>query len=117
MGKLENLLLSSQIAERADVSNDQRHAKLIFRADLTQRQAPVFQGDSAARSVVADLHELILNILLFDIVTDTEEGVPAAAVQVPISNLGANLVRDGLQNRIVVDGKMRNGEVEILHRM
>ena len=114
MNVLENLFLPAQIPERSDVSNDQRHAKLIFRADRAERQAPVFQRDPAAGSVVADLHELILQDLLLDVIAESDRGIPPAAVHVAISDLGADLIRERLQNGGVVDGKMRHGKIEIL---
>jgi len=54
----------AQISEISDVGDDESNAKLIFRADLTERDAPVFDGDSAAAAVVADLNQLICRALL-----------------------------------------------------
>jgi len=52
--------MAAQISEVSDVGDDEGHAKLIFCADLSQRDAPVFDGEAAAVAVVADLNQLIL---------------------------------------------------------
>src|SRR5882724_8353992 len=58
--RLENLFLPPQISKRSDVGNGQRDAKLILGAYWAKRQAAIFQSDPAAGTVIAYLHELIL---------------------------------------------------------
>src|SRR5690349_15014305 len=113
---LEHFLLAPQIAEGSDVSNDQGHAELVLRAHLPESQPPVLKSQPAAGAIVADLHQLVLQQLLLDVVTEPERGVKAAAVQVSIARQQANLVRERLQNAGIVDGKMRHRKIEILIR-
>src|SRR2546425_286924 len=73
-GTLENPFLAAQIAERSDVREDQRHAELVFRAHLAERDAAVFERDAAAAAVVADLHKLVLQGVVGQIVADAAGG-------------------------------------------
>src|ERR1019366_5048988 len=104
LSSLEDFFLAPQISEGSDIRDNQRDAELIFRADRSEREAPVFQCDSAARSVVADLHELVLQDILIEVVTDSNRGVPTAAVQIAVADLRADLVCQRLQRCAVVDG-------------
>src|ERR1700693_4822625 len=104
---LEHLFLAPQISERPDVSNDQSDAELVLRAHLPEGQAAILERDSAAGAIVADLHQLILQELLLQIVAEAKGSVPAAAVQVTVSHQRTNLIRERLQNAGVVDGEMR----------
>ena len=113
----EQLLLPPQISERSDVGNVQRHSKLIFRADLAQGQAHIFKGDSATGTVIAHLHELILQNVLFQIVTETNAALQPRRFKSPYPAWARNLIRDRLKDGVVIDGKMRNREIEILRRM
>src|ERR1700688_4949573 len=56
----EQFLLPSQISECSDVRDVQGDSKLVFRADLSERKAPVFERKSAAGSVIAYVDELVL---------------------------------------------------------
>jgi hypothetical protein len=40
---LEDLFLTSQVPKRPYVRNRERHAKLVFRAYLSERDAPVLE--------------------------------------------------------------------------
>src|SRR5229473_2729288 len=113
---LENLLLAPQISERSDVSNDQSDAELVLRADLPEGQAAILERDSAAGAVVADLHQLILQDPLLEVVAETKGGIPTAAVQVAVSQLRTNLIRERLQNAGIVDGEMRHRKINVLIR-
>src|SRR5467141_953393 len=111
---LEQLFLPPQISERPDVGNDQGDAELVLRAHLPKGQAAILDRDSAAGAVVADLHQLILQVLLLNVVAHAKRGVPAPAVQVAVSHQRANLICERLQNAVVVDGEMRHRKIEIL---
>src|SRR6267378_7857188 len=111
---LEQLFLSPQISERPDVGNDQSDAELVLRAHLPEGQAAILDRDSAAGAVVADLHQLILQVLLLNVVAHAKRGVPAPAVQVAVSHQRTNLICERLQNAVVVDGEMRHRKIEIL---
>src|SRR5260370_23955351 len=95
---LENLLLAPQISERSDVSNDQSDAELVLRADLPEGQAAILESDSAAGAVVADLHQLILQDPLLEVVAETKGGIPTAAVQVPPTQRLSNPSRKSTPN-------------------
>src|SRR3984957_5961334 len=64
----ENLLLPPQVAERPDVRDDQRDPKLIFSADVAQREPLVPHRQPAARTVVAHLRQLVLRQILPQVV-------------------------------------------------
>ena len=61
----------AKIPESADISEDKRDAELIFSAHLAEVDPPVFDGQAAAIAVVAQLHNLILQSLVLEIVTDS----------------------------------------------
>src|SRR5690348_13958318 len=65
---LENFVPMPQIAECPDVGNDERHAKLVFRADVGEVDAAIFQREAAAASVVSGLHDLVLQRLIGEVV-------------------------------------------------
>src|ERR1700730_1926851 len=75
---LVSLLFPAQISESSDVCNVQRNTKLILRADLTERKAPVLNRDSAAGSVIAYFDELVLPDVLLDVIPETGLRGPTA---------------------------------------
>src|SRR5260221_11000403 len=93
---LENVFVASQISKGPDVSNDQCDSELILGAALPEGQAPILERDSAAGAVVADLHQLILQKLLLEVIAEAKRGIPTATIQVPISYLRTNLICEGL---------------------
>src|ERR1700686_1050231 len=56
--KLKDFFLAAEVAEGADVGDGEGDAELIFGADLAEGDAAVFEGETAAVSVVGDLHDL-----------------------------------------------------------
>src|SRR6266850_731568 len=67
---LEYFFLSAQVAKRADIGDRERHAELIFRAHLTERDATIFERQSTATSVIGDLRYLVLQCTVLNVVAD-----------------------------------------------
>src|SRR5580704_4325060 len=116
----KQFLLPSQIPKGTDVGDIQRETKLVFRADLAERKAPILERNSATGSVIAHLDELILQNTLPHIVSDARACAPPAPVRLAVSRLKPNLILHRLQHGVVrrqdgcvVDGKLRHREIEI----
>jgi len=62
--------LTAHISKRAKVGDDEGDAELVFRADRAEVDAPVFQSDAAAATVVIDLRDLVLQDAIRDVVAD-----------------------------------------------
>src|ERR1700692_4783071 len=89
---LENLLLSAQISESSNIRDDERDAKLIVGPHLPQRDAPVFDSQPATISVVTDLHQLILQRIVGDVVAYAAGDVEALAGLAAVADQSANLI-------------------------
>ena len=93
---LEDAFLAAEITEGADVGDDEGGGKTVFCADLAKVDAAVLEGETAAAAVVADLHELVLQGLVGEVVADTRGEIESPARQVSVAKKGANLVGEGL---------------------
>src|SRR5438477_1066701 len=89
---LKNPLLTPQIPKRPDIRDNKRHAKLIVRTHLSQRDPPVLQRQPAATPVVADLHQLVLQGAIRQVVADPGSEVESFPRLRPIPDQRANLV-------------------------
>src|SRR5258705_3468752 len=67
----------AQIPESANISDDERDTELIFRANLSEVDAAVFDGQAAAVAVVTELHELGLQRFVLEVVADAGDEVKA----------------------------------------
>jgi len=56
----QNIFPDGVTFPRAKVGDDEGDAELVFRADRAEVDAPVFQSDAAAATVVIDLRDLVL---------------------------------------------------------
>src|SRR4029077_1951318 len=88
-------------------------AKLIFRAYLTQGDAPVFHGNAAAAAVVADLNQLILQGAVGEVVADAGGEVEAFASFAAVADESANLVGQRLENGIGLQTEMGHSGEEL----
>src|SRR5215467_11747620 len=114
---LEDSFLSPQVAERSDIRDRKRHAKLILRAHLSQRDTPVLQRNSAAVSVVGNLRDLVLQRTVLNVVAHATREVESFAVESPVSHQSANLIRKRLQNRVILNMKVRHSRKEFTVRL
>src|SRR5271163_499775 len=111
-GTLEDFFLVAEIAEGADVGDDEGDAELVFCADLAEGDAAVFDGEAAAVAVVADLDELVLQGLVGEIVADAGGEVEAGAGFAAIADEGAHLVGKRLKDGIGLQTEVRDGGEE-----
>src|SRR5690242_8098023 len=109
MKGLENLFLMAEISEGADVGNDEGYAELIVGAHLAEGDTAIFERQAATFSVVADLHELVLQSAIRDVVADAGDGVEAATGFAAIAEEHADLIGERLENGIVLQAKMGDG--------
>jgi len=93
---LEDAFLAAEITEGADVGNDEGGGKAVLCADLAEVDAAIFEGEAAAAAIVADLHELVLQGLVGEVVANPRSEIETPARQVSVAEQGANLVREGL---------------------
>src|SRR5579859_6006238 len=93
---LEDAFLAAEITEGADVGNDEGGGKAVLRADLAEVDAAIFEGEAAAAPVVADLHELVLQGLVGEVVANPGSEIKTSARQVSVAEHGAKLVGEGL---------------------
>src|SRR5438045_6398374 len=110
--RLENALLAAQISEGSNVRDDEGHAELIVVAHLPQRDAAVFEGEPAARAVVADLHQLVLPGIVDEVVAQPSGEVEAATRFSAIADEHANLIGEWLEDGVGEDAEMRDGGEE-----
>ena len=90
--RLKDFFLPAEVSEVADVGDDEGDAKLIVGADLAEFEAAVFEGESAAAAVVADLDELILQGVVGDVVAHTCGDVETLFCIAAVTDQGANLI-------------------------
>src|SRR5215472_6540472 len=83
---LENFVTVPEISDRPDVGEDERDAKLIFRAHGAEVQPAVLEREPAATSVIADLNDLVLQGLVGEVVPDAPGKVEALAILTPIAD-------------------------------
>src|SRR5580704_11670801 len=96
---LKDFVLAAEIAEGADVGNDEGGGETIFCADLAEVDAAVLEGKAAAISVVADLHELALQGVVGEIVVYAGGEVESFARQVAVTEERADLIGERLLER------------------
>src|SRR6266849_891941 len=113
----------AQIPEIADVRDDEREAKLILRAHLPEVDAAIFDGEAAAAAVVAELNDLVLQRLVFEVVADTGDEIQAFAGFAPVADERANLIRKRLleirrhRRRIVIQAEVPSSDKEFPIRL
>ena len=99
-----------QIPEGADVRDNERDAELILSAYLAEVDASIFDGDATASPVVTELRDLILQRLVFEVVTDTGDEINAFAGFASVADERSNLARKRLleerKHRRWLDGKI-----------
>src|SRR6266849_7268597 len=66
----KDFFLVPEVSEGTDVGDDEGDAELVIGSDLAEFDAAVFEGQAAAFAVVADLHKLILQRAVGDVVAD-----------------------------------------------
>src|SRR6266568_2512130 len=88
-----------QIPESSDVRNDKRHAKLILAPDLPEVDAPVFQREPAATSVIARLHDLVLQRFVGEVVANAPRKIEPLSVFAAVTQERTDLVRKRLLKR------------------
>ena len=103
----------AEVAECADVRDDERHAELILRTDLAESDAAVFDRETAAAPVVADLHKLVLQCIVGDVVADASGGVESFAVEAAVAEESPNLIGERLQDRAGLQTEVRDGGEEL----
>src|SRR5438034_11716049 len=82
---LEDFFAAAEIAEGADVGDDESDAELIFGSDLAEVDAAVFDGEAAAASVVTGLHDLALQRFVGEVVARAPRAIEAFAVFVAVA--------------------------------
>src|SRR6266851_7901006 len=113
----------AQIPEIADVRDDERNAELILRAHLPEVDAAIFDGEAAAAAVVAELNDLVLQRLVFEVVAHTGDEVKAFARFAPVAGERANLIRKRLlevrrhRRRIVIQAEVSSSNKEFPIRL
>src|SRR5262249_25005348 len=108
----------TQVSERSNVRDDERHAKLIVGSYLPQRDAPVLQRQSAAVSVVTHLHQLVLQRVVRDVVADSRREVEALPRLRSVPDQRPNLIRLRWQYEgIRIQAKIGHGEEKFLVRL
>src|SRR5260370_29403162 len=113
----------AQIPEAAEVRDEERDAKLILRAHLPEVDAAIFEGEAAAAAVVAELNDLVLQRLVFEVVADTGDEIKAFAGFAPVADERANLIRKRLlevrrhRRRIVIQAEVSSSDKEFPIRL
>src|SRR6266478_1881342 len=106
-----------QIPERADVRDNERDAELILRTYLAEVDAPIFDGDAAASPVVTELHDLVLQRLVVEVVADTRDEIKTLAGFASVADQRANLARKRLleerKHRRRLERKIAEGRVVV----
>src|SRR4029077_9442578 len=110
--RLEDFFLVAKVPEGSDVGDDESDAELIVGTHLAESNAAVLDGDAAAFAVVADLHELILQGAVGDVVADPGGDIKTAAGFAAVAHEHAHLIGERLQDGIVLQAKMSNGGEE-----
>src|SRR5579859_187357 len=116
-GGLKDFFLVAEISEGADVGDDEGHAELIVGAHLAESDTAVFQSEAAALAVVAELHQLILQRAVGDVVADAGGDIEAAARFAAIAGEDAHLIGKRLQDGIGLQAKMGDGSEEFAIRL
>ncbi len=104
----EYFFLTAQISKCTKVGDDEGDAELVFRADRAEVDAPVFQSDAAAATVVIDLRYLVLQDAICHVVADARGGVESFAIQAAVTEEGAHLIGERLESRVGLKTEMRN---------
>ncbi len=99
----------AEVSEGANVGDDEGDAELVIGADLAEFDAAVFEGEATAFAVVTDLHELILQGAIGDVVADAGDDVETATRFAAVAGEHANLIGKRLQDGIGLQAKMGNG--------
>src|SRR6266849_1884570 len=105
----KDFFLVPEVSEGTYVGDDEGDAELVVGADLAELDAAVFEGEAAAFTVVADLHELILQGAIGDVVADPGNDVETATRFAAVAGKHANLIGKRLQDGIRLQAKMGNG--------
>src|SRR5258705_49338 len=79
---------------------------------LAEFDAAIFEGEAAAFAVVTDLHKLILQGAIGDVVADAGDYVETATRFAAVAGEHANLIGKRLQDGIGLQAKMGNGGKE-----
>src|SRR5215467_10021946 len=96
---LKDLLLPPQVPKGTDVGDGEGYPELVFRAYLSEGNAPVFERQPAAVTVVGHLRNLVLQRGVLNVVAHPAREVEAFAVEGPVPDEGPDLVGKRLQNR------------------
>src|ERR1700733_7453387 len=88
----ENLFLPAQIPSRTKIGDEQHNPVLVLAAHRAERKLPVFEPDAAARAVVGNLRHLILEVVLRQIVADTNRSIPSGAIHLAVPDQRLYLV-------------------------
>src|SRR5438046_1128900 len=102
---LEDFFAAAEVAEGADVGDDEGDAELIFGSDLAEVDAAVFDGEAAAASVVTGLHDLALQGFVGEVVARAPREIEAFAVFAAVAYERANLVGKRSEERRVGEGE------------
>src|SRR5882724_7793446 len=89
-------LLVAEISEGADVGDNERDTELVLRAHLAEVDAPVFDGEAAAATVVTELRDLVLQRLVLEVVSDSGDQIKTLARFIAVADERANLARKRL---------------------
>src|SRR5258707_13286347 len=95
----------AQIPESANISDDERDTELILSANLSEVDAAVFDGPTAAVAVVTELHELVLQRFVLEVVADAGDEGKALARFAAVADQSAKLV--GKRLLVVGNGPRR----------
>src|SRR6266446_9445492 len=93
---LKKLFLMAQVSESADVRDNECETELVLCTYLSEVDAPILDGESAAAPVVTHLDDLVLQRLVFEIVAETGNRIKTSARFAAVADQRANLVRKRL---------------------
>src|SRR6202790_945682 len=113
----EDFFLVAEISEGADISDDEGDAELIIGAHLAKLDTSIFESEAATFAVVADLHELILQRAIGDVVADAGGKVEAAPRFTAVAREQAHLIRERLKNGVGLQAEVGNGGEEFAIRL
>jgi len=115
-GNLEQFFVASEVAERPDIGDEKCHAELIFGAHVAQRYATVFERKTAAAAVVIDLHDLVLECAVGDVVAEAGDSIKAFAIQRAVTEQGPDLVRKRLKSGVGLQTEVGDAHEEFAIR-
>src|SRR5260370_32712839 len=93
---LKKLFLMAQVSESADVRDNECETELVLCPYLSEVDAPILDGESAAAPVVTHLDDLVLQRLVFEIVAETGNQIKTSTRFAAVSDQRAHLVRQRL---------------------